>query len=56
MGCSSFVKVFSIGCVYHTREQPVSYNLERLEASKQGEKSKPLKARSRDNDNHESAK
>jgi len=28
MGCSSFVKVFFLsGCVYHTREQPVSYNL-----------------------------
>jgi len=27
MGCSSFIKGFLTGCVYHTREQPVSYNL-----------------------------
>ena len=27
MGCSSFSMSFLSGCVYHTREQPVSYYL-----------------------------
>jgi hypothetical protein len=27
IGCSSFGKRFLTGCVYHTPEQPVSYDL-----------------------------